>query len=117
MPPDPVPYLLWLGLPNPKVHESVDTLVATAYSYIVTKREKLIAKALNNPKGLSFQDFQQLLRGASWTFDHQRGSHQIWYSPTGHRLSIQEAHDGKAKGYQVEQFITQFESENENGDD
>ena len=95
----------------------VDTLFATAYSYTVTKCEKLIAKALNNPKGLSFQDFQQLLRGASWTFDHQRGSHQIWYSPTGHRLSIQETHDGKAKGYQVEQFITQFESENENGDD
>jgi hypothetical protein len=44
-------------------------------------------------------------------------SHQIWYSPTGHRLSIQEGRDGKAKGYQVEQFITQFESENENGDD
>ncbi|MFI4938937.1 MAG: type II toxin-antitoxin system HicA family toxin [Burkholderiales bacterium] len=83
----------------------------------MTKCEKRIAKALNNPKGLSFQDFQQLLRGASWTFDHQRGSHQIWYSPTGHRLSIQEGRDGNAKGYQVEQFITQFESEDENGDD
>jgi len=81
----------------------------------MTKRDKLIDKALNNPKGLSFQDFQQLLRGANWTFDHQRGSHQIWYSPIGHRLSIQEGRDGKVKGYQVEQFITQFRSEN--GDD
>lgn len=81
----------------------------------MTKREKRIAKALNNPRGLSFEEFQQLLRGASWIFDHQRGSHQIWYSPTGHRLSIQESRDGKAKGYQVEQFITQFESENEDG--
>ncbi|HWQ94723.1 MAG TPA: type II toxin-antitoxin system HicA family toxin [Gammaproteobacteria bacterium] len=80
----------------------------------MAKRDKLIAKALNSPKGLSFKDLQQLLRGASWTFDHQRGSHQIWYSPTGYRLSIQEARDGKAKGYQVEQFITQLESENGN---
>lgn len=79
----------------------------------MTKRDKLIDKALNNPRGLSFRDFQQLLRGANWTFDHQRGSHQIWYSPIGgHRLSIQEGRDGKAKGYQVEQFITQFRSEN-----
>lgn len=81
----------------------------------MTKREKRIAKALNNPRGLSFEEFQQLLRGASWIFDYQRGSHQIGYSPTGHRLSIQEGRDGKAKGYQVEQFITQFESENEDG--
>jgi len=80
----------------------------------MTKREKLIAKAFNNQKGLSFQDFQQLLRVARWTFDHQRGSHQIWYSPTGHRLSIQEGREGKAKFYQVEQFITQYEVENGN---
>ena len=82
----------------------------------MTKRDKLIAKVLNNPKGVSFQDFQQLLRSASWTFDHQRGSHQIWYSPTGHRLSIQEGRDGKAKFYQVEQFITQNESEEDGND-
>jgi predicted RNA binding protein YcfA (HicA-like mRNA interferase family) len=77
----------------------------------MTKREKLIAKALNNPKGLSFQDFQQLLRSAGWMFEHQRGSHQIWRSLTGHRLSIQEGQAGKAKGYQVEQFIILYERE------
>ena len=75
----------------------LDILLVTAYSYKMTKREKLIAKALNNPKGLSFQDFQQLLRDANWTFDHQRGSHQIWYSPSGHRLSIQDGRDGDRK--------------------
>jgi hypothetical protein len=30
----------------------IDTQFATAYSYAMTKREKLIVKALNNPKGL-----------------------------------------------------------------
>ena len=81
----------------------------------MTNREKLIAKARNNPKGLSFKDFQQLLCNADWVFDRQRGSHQIWYSPTGHRISIQEGRDGKAKGYQVEQFISQFDEEEKNG--
>ena len=78
----------------------------------MTQREKLLHKAINNPRGLSFEDFQSLLRAARWIFDHQRGSHQIWYSPTGHRLSIQTGRDGKAKTYQVEQFIKQWEIEN-----
>lgn len=73
----------------------------------MTKQEKLLAKALNNPRGLSFADFQTLLRQSGWNFDHQTGSHQIWYAPTGARLSIQEGRDGKANGYQVEQFLQQ----------
>jgi hypothetical protein len=73
-----------------------------------------LAKAQNNPRGLSFVDFQTLLRQVDWAFDHQTGSHQIWYSPTGYRLSVQEANGGKAKGYQVEQFLLQYEVENEN---
>jgi len=52
-------------------------------------------------------------KGSGWTFDHQRGSHRIWYSPTGYRLSAQEGRSGKAKGYQVEQFLRQYEVENE----
>ena len=78
----------------------------------MTKREKLLIKATNNPKGLSFSDFITLLAQAGWILDHQVGSHQIWYSPKGHRLSIQESKNGKAKGYQVEQFILQYEVEN-----
>jgi hypothetical protein len=76
----------------------------------VTKRKKLLAKARNNPSGLSFDDFRTLLAQADWTFDHQTGSHWIWYSPTGYRLSIQNR-NGQAKGYQVEQFLAQYEVE------
>jgi predicted RNA binding protein YcfA (HicA-like mRNA interferase family) len=79
----------------------------------MTKQEKLFARALSNPKGLSFGEFQTLLRRAGWAFDHQKGSHRIWYSPTGHRLSVQEGRSGKAKGYQVEQFLKQYGVENE----
>jgi predicted RNA binding protein YcfA (HicA-like mRNA interferase family) len=53
---------------------------------------------MNNPRGLSFSEFQTLLKHAGWMLDHQKGSHQIWYSPTGHRLSVREAKSGKAKG-------------------
>jgi hypothetical protein len=81
----------------------------------MTQREKLLARARNNPRGLSFADFQALLRHAGWMLDHQSGSHQIWYSPIGARLSVQEGRDGKAKGYQVEQFL--IVNEDEHGSD
>jgi hypothetical protein len=88
----------------------------TAYSYIMTQREKLLNRAMNNPKGLSFGEFQTLLRQAGWICDHRKGSHQIWYSPKLRRLPIQEARNGKAKGYQVEQFLMHYQ-ESKNGQD
>ena len=78
----------------------------------MTKREKFLARAKNNPKGLSFADFLALLGQAGWVLDHQTGSHQIWYSPKGYRISVQEDRSGQAKGYQVEQFLLQYEVEN-----
>ena len=79
----------------------------------MTRREKLFARAMNNPRDLSFEEFQTLLSRAGWTLDHQKGSHQIWYSPKRYRFPIQEGRSGKAKGYQVEQFLGQYEVENE----
>ena len=75
----------------------------------MTKREKLLAKARNHPKGLEFADFETLLRQCGWVFEHQTGSHRIWRAPAKTVLSIQEGHDGKAKGYQVEQFLKYVE--------
>lgn len=79
----------------------------------MTKHKKLLSRAMNNPKDISFGEFQTLLRQAGWTFDHQKGSHQIWYSTKRYRLSIQEGKGGKAKGYQIEQFLMRYEVENE----
>lgn len=76
----------------------------------MTKREKLLTKAYNNPRGLSFDDFRTLLSQSGWQFEHQTGSHEIWYSPKGYRLSIQNR-SGMAKGYQVQQFLNQYEVE------
>ncbi|MGD9153400.1 MAG: type II toxin-antitoxin system HicA family toxin [Gammaproteobacteria bacterium] len=76
------------------------------------KKEKLLLKAQDNPKGLKFDEFCNLLNQCGWIKDHQTGSHQIWYSPKKHRISIQNR-KGQAKAYQVKQFLARYNSENE----
>jgi predicted RNA binding protein YcfA (HicA-like mRNA interferase family) len=76
----------------------------------VANLEKLLAAARNNPRGLSFADFEALLRAAGWVFRRQSGSHRLWYSPKGFRLPIQKE-GNKAKAYQVRQFLARLEAE------
>ena len=76
----------------------------------MVKKEKLLSKAQNNPGGLSFGDFETLLTQCGWAKHRQEGSHRIWKSPAGFRLTIQNR-KGKAKGYQVRQFLAQYDKE------
>ena len=76
----------------------------------MTKKEKLLQKACQNPAGLSFADFVSLMKQAGWKLDHQSGSHQIWYSQNHYRISVQNR-GGKAKAYQVKQFLSALEEE------
>ncbi len=78
----------------------------------MTRSDKLLETARNNPAGLRFADFETLLARSGWLMDRQGGSHRVWYSPKGSRLSIQEGKAGKAKPYQVRQFLTVYQSEN-----
>ncbi len=71
---------------------------------------KLLNKAKRNPEGMSFADFQTLMTQCGWIKDRQRGSHQIWYSLEGAKLSIQNR-NGMAKGYQVQQFLNSLKGE------
>jgi len=87
--------------------QALDKTDVTIYSYIMSQQQKLLDKADNHPHGLSFAEFQALMRHCGWVKDHQTGSHQIWYSPKGHRVSVQKK-GGKAKGYQVKQFLMVF---------
>ena len=85
--------------------------LVTIYSYNMTKREKLLAKALQNPNNLSFEEFETLLKQFGWLFKRQNGSHRVWLSPSNRALPIQP--DGsKAKGYQVKQALVIMENEN-----
>lgn len=74
------------------------------------KKEKLLIKARNNPAGLSFDELCNLMASFGWIEDRQKGSHQIWYSPKKHRISVQNR-KGKAKEYQVKQFLMQIDKE------
>ena len=76
----------------------------------MSKLEKLLQTARNNPSGLNFEEFKTLLVRCHWTFDRQCGSHEIWFSPRKYRLSIQNR-KGRAKIYQVKQFIAQCDIE------
>jgi len=76
----------------------------------MSKLYKLLEKAKKNPDSLSFGEFQTLMKHHDWLLDHQSGSHQIWYSPKFYRLSVQNR-NGKAKGYQVRQFLKRLEEE------
>ena len=76
----------------------------------MSKKDKLLQKAIDHPNDLSFLDFITLLEHLKWVFKRQKGSHQIWYSQQGHRLVIQN-NNGKAKSYQVKQLIAQLNKE------
>jgi hypothetical protein len=76
----------------------------------MSQHTKLLNKAKRNPEGMSFADFQTLMTQCGWIKDRQRGSHQIWYSLEGARLSIQNR-NGMAKGYQVQQFLNSLKGE------
>ena len=56
---------------------------------------------------------RKLLETLDSSVDRQRGSHRIWYSPKGMRISIQ-TRGNRAKGYQVEQFLKVYEEESSN---
>jgi hypothetical protein len=76
----------------------------------VDRLQKLLAAAQSSPNNFSFKDFERLLKGARWKFDRQKGSNQIWYLPKGALISIQ-SRGGKAKGYQVRQFLDAYYKE------
>lgn len=81
----------------------------------MSKTEKLLTKVRNNPGSLSFSEFKTLLARCEWVFDHQTGSYEIWYSPGRRRLPIQPSANGKAKTYQVKQFLKIKNEEVNNG--
>ncbi|MDE0089100.1 MAG: type II toxin-antitoxin system HicA family toxin [Candidatus Poribacteria bacterium] len=76
----------------------------------MNRREVLLDKARRSPNGLKFREFERLLQHCGWTQRRQRGSHRIWYSPNGYRLIIQPD-QSMAKGYQVRQFLKQYNQE------
>lgn len=77
------------------------------YHFIV-KREKLIRKAINNARNLRFSEFQTLIGYYGFQLRSRRGkgSHLIYKNrEIGESIAIQPTREGKAKSYQVEEFL------------
>jgi predicted RNA binding protein YcfA (HicA-like mRNA interferase family) len=75
----------------------------------MTRREKLLAKARANPKGLSFAELE-LLAQNGFVLARQSGSHRVWLSP-GRRVIPVQSDRGRAKAYQVAQVLRLIEED------
>jgi predicted RNA binding protein YcfA (HicA-like mRNA interferase family) len=76
----------------------------------MTRREKLLAKARANPKGLSFAELERLLAQNGFVLARQSGSHRVWLSP-GRRVIPVQSDRGRAKAYQVAQVLRLIEED------
>lgn len=72
----------------------------------MASRQKLLERLLAGSYNLSFREFLWLLAGFGFIADRVRGSHHVFIHPTTRELlSVQPRKDGKAKPYQVRQFL------------
>jgi predicted RNA binding protein YcfA (HicA-like mRNA interferase family) len=74
--------------------------------------EKLLHKALNQPQNLRFQELRTLVEAFGFRLSRVRGSHHIFVHPHIPELINLQAVKGKAKPYQVRQFLKLVEQYN-----
>ena len=79
----------------------------------MTRLDKLIQKALTSPQNLLFSEFCTLCRNFGMKQRKGSGGHRIFKreNPPKFMLSIQD-HNGKAKPYQVNQFLDKLREHN-----
>ena len=76
----------------------------------MVKRRKLLNKLVAGSKDIRFDEFVALLEGFGFLLDRVRGSHHIFAHPgVAEMLSVQPRKDGKAKPYQLRQFLKMVE--------
>ena len=72
----------------------------------MAKRRRLLDKLLRGSIGIRFDEFVLLLEHFGFELDRMRGSHHVFSHPEiAELLSIQPRKDGKAKPYQLRQFL------------
>jgi hypothetical protein len=76
------------------------------------KKKKLLQKALTSPKNLRFGDMVTLIEAFGFRLSRSSGSHHIYIRPgVSELVNLQEV-DGKAKPYQIGQFLRLVEKYN-----
>ena len=75
----------------------------------MNQTSKLFAQLVNTRAAMRFADFERILKAFGFTLDRITGSHHIYRHPAvPRRLSIQPR-GGKAKPYQIDQFLDMVE--------
>ncbi len=82
------------------------------YSAAVSKKQKPLQQIPNNQKNVSFQDFVSLVEAFGFSLSRVNGSHHIFTHPSIPELVNIQNVKGKAKPYQVRQFLTLIETYN-----
>lgn len=78
----------------------------------MTQQKKLLRKLLSGSKNIKFSEMVSCVKGFGFRLDRIRGSHHIFVHPgIPELLNIQNA-KGKAKLYQIKQFLQLIEKYN-----
>lgn len=73
------------------------------------KLRKLLLKTLNAPQNTRFADLCHLAEAFGYALDRVSGSHHIFVHPQAARPLNLQNDKGKAKPYQVKQFLRDIE--------
>jgi predicted RNA binding protein YcfA (HicA-like mRNA interferase family) len=78
----------------------------------MSKRQKLLRQIFNNLQNVSFKDMVSLVEAFGFTFSHVNGNYHIYTHPEIAKLVNLQSVKGKAKAYQVKQFLELVETYN-----
>jgi predicted RNA binding protein YcfA (HicA-like mRNA interferase family) len=76
------------------------------------KRRKLLQKALFSPQNVRFGEMVSLAEAFGFRLSRVKGSHHIFVHPQVRELINLQDVDGKAKPYQIRQFLRLVERYN-----
>jgi len=78
----------------------------------LTKKRKLLQKALSSPKNVRFDELVILVEAFGFRLSRVKGSHHIFVHPQVQELVNLQNVGGKAKPYQIRQFLRLVERYN-----
>ena len=78
----------------------------------MVKKQKLLQKALSSPKNVRFSEMVTLAEAFGFHLSRVKGSHHIFVHPEVRELINLQNVGGKAKPYQIRQFLRLVERYN-----
>ena len=78
----------------------------------MTTKRKLLKKALSSPRNMRFEEMVTLVEAFGFRLSRVKGSHHIFVHPQVQELVNLQNVGGKAKPYQIRQFLRLVERYN-----